>query len=159
MTDQLIATPVVKNKFWVVEQEGKTVATIQAKEDGSFAFVKNQSRQYFSSMIAIKKQYNIKLTKPNKDHKKSKVKEIYGFPCRHVPYLGMFNLQRQLPIYSLSEKSKSYYCAGYYLIKHGNNWLAEFSPKLITLNRYDYLGPFRSHEDMKKAMEEQHNES
>jgi hypothetical protein len=159
MTDYLTAIPVVKNKFWVVEQQGKTVATIQAKEDGGFAFVKDQARQYFSSMIAIKKQYNIKLTKSNSNRKTGKVKEIYGFPCRHVPHMGMFNLQRQLPIYSLNEKSKSYYCAGYYLIKHGKNWLTEFCPKLITLNRYEYLGPFHTQEDMRKALGEQNNES
>jgi len=158
MSDQLIATPVVKNKFWVVEQEGKPVATIQAKEDGGFAFVKNQARQYFPSMIAIKRQYNIKLSKATKDLRKPKVKELYGFPCRHVPYKGIFNLQRQLPIYSLNEKSKSYYCAGHYLIRHGDNWIQEFSPKLITLNRYEYLGPFRDHDSMRQALEEQKNE-
>lgn len=158
MTDQLIATPVVKNKFWVVEQEGRPVATIQAKDDGGFAFVNGQAREYFPSMIAIKRRYNIKLSKTNSDVKKNKIKEIYGFPCQHVPHNGVFNLQRQLPIYSLDEKSKSYYCAGYYLIKHGDNWIGEFSPKLITLNRYDFLGPFRSHEEMKRALEEQKHE-
>jgi hypothetical protein len=158
MTERLIATQVVKNKFWVVEKEGKPVATIQAKDDGGFTFVKDQDRQYFPSMIAIKRQYNINLSKKSNDTKKSKIKEIYGFPCRHVPHNGVFNLQRQLPIYSLDEKSKSYYCAGYYLIKHGDNWINEFSPKLITLNRYGYLGPFHSHEEMKQALEEQKNE-
>jgi len=43
--NELIARPVIKNKFWIVEEEGKKIATIQAVEDGGFVYVQEQSRQ------------------------------------------------------------------------------------------------------------------
>jgi hypothetical protein len=30
---ELIAKPVIKNKFWVVEESGNKIATIQARDD------------------------------------------------------------------------------------------------------------------------------
>ena len=35
---ELIATPIVKNKFWVVEDRGEKIATIQARDDGGFVY-------------------------------------------------------------------------------------------------------------------------
>jgi hypothetical protein len=43
--NDLIAKPVVKNKFWIVEQSGSQVATIQAiDEAGGFAYVHDNER-------------------------------------------------------------------------------------------------------------------
>jgi hypothetical protein len=51
-----------------------------------------------------------------------------------------------LPIYTKSLKSKSYFCAGYYAVRFSNTWVKAYCPKLITLNRYEYAGPYKSQE-------------
>jgi len=48
--------------------------------------------------------------------------------------------------------SKSYFCAGYYLVKFANNWAKAYCPKLITLQRYEFQGPFRTKEDMTEQL-------
>ena len=53
----------------------------------------------------------------------------------------MFYVKHKLPIYTKERKSKSFYCAGYYLIRK-KGWTEEFCPKLITLEKYKFHGPF-----------------
>ena len=45
-----IAKPVVKNKFWVVENHGQKIATIQARDDGGFVYVHDELREFFPSV-------------------------------------------------------------------------------------------------------------
>lgn len=138
----LIAKPVVKNKFWVVEEQGEKVATIQARDDGGFVYVHDDEREYFSSVRFLKKKYNITFT-TNKS-KKSNTNNLYGFPLTGKAYNQLYDVKRKLPLYTKIAKSKSYFCAGYYIIKINHAWQVKFCPKSITLSRYEYQGPFKS---------------
>jgi len=71
---------------------------------------------------------------------------VYGFPVGSKPHNVLYNVPRKLPVYTKTSKSRSYYCAGYYLIKLKDEWETQFCPKLITVNRYPTQGPF--HIDM-----------
>lgn len=138
-----VAKPVVKNKYWIVEADGNKVATIQAVEEGGFAFVHDDTREKFASIKMISKKYNIEFVKADKP-KAAKNSDVYGYPCKGSCYNEIYDVARRLPIYTKTLKSRSYFCAGYYLIKFNNTWIREFSPKLITLNRYEFVGPFKT---------------
>ena len=146
---ETIARPVVKNKYWIVENSGHKVATIQAIEEGGFAYVHDNQRERFSSIKLISRKYNIKFGKIIKE-KNEVGNEVYGYPSTAKAYNQVFDISRKLPIYSKSPKSRSFFCAGHYLIKYNSNWIHEFCPKLITLNRYQYQGPFKSIKDIKE---------
>ena len=79
-------------------------------------------------------------------------KDVHGYPTRTIPYNSMFDIQRKLPLFTKSEKSKSVYCAGYYLIKFNVNWLKSYCPKLITVERNEYMGPYKTELEMKLAL-------
>jgi hypothetical protein len=148
---ELIAKPVVKNKFWIVEEGGTKVATIQAIEEGGFAYVYKQLREVFPSIKLLSKKYNIEITKAEKksrDVAEGTTYEIYGYTTPHRPHNILYDVQKHLPIYTKTSKSKSYFCAGYYIIKFNHNWAKAYCPKAITLNRYEYRGPFKSQEEM-----------
>tara|TARA_Y100001949_G_scaffold176566_2_gene190477 strand:+ start:245 stop:709 length:465 start_codon:yes stop_codon:yes gene_type:complete len=66
---------------------------------------------------------------------------VYDYPCDSTPYNKMFYVKHKLPIYTKERKSKSFYCAGHYLIRK-KGWTEEFCPKLITLEKYKFHGPF-----------------
>jgi hypothetical protein len=140
---ETIARPVVKNKYWIVETSGNKVATIQAIEEGGFVYVHNEQREKFSNIKILSKKYNIKFDKISK-LKLETNNDVYGYPCTTKSYNKIYDVARKLPIFSKSAKSRSYFCAGYYLVKYSNNWVSEFCPKLITLNRYEYMGPFKT---------------
>lgn len=141
--NQPVAKPVVKNKFWVVENHGQKIATIQAKENGGFVYVHDEIREYFSTTKQLTKQLNIKFSnavlKTIKENN-----SVYGFPIKGKAYNEVFDVIRKLPIYSKNSKSKSLYCAGYYLIFLNDTWILSFCPKNITLNRYKFSGPFKT---------------
>lgn len=151
--NELIAKPVIKNKFWVVEESGNKIATIQAREDGGYAYVHDDQREYFPSVKNLKQKYNIKFSNIEKP-KKENIKTIYGYPITGKAYNQVWDVQRKLPIYSKTAKSKSLFCAGYYLIKMNCAWSECFCPKNITISRYEYTGPFKTKDVMQTTLKE-----
>lgn len=143
----LEARPIIKNKFWIVEQEGKKIATIQAAPDG-VVLVHNTGREKFVNFKMLSAKYNIKLGKPVK---KPQISEngfdIYDYPTICKPHNEVFHVAQRLPFFTKSSKSKSFYCAGYYAIEINNTWVVQFCPKKITVKRYKYQGPFKNQQD------------
>lgn len=146
---ELKARPVVKDKFWIVEDGEKKVATIQAVEEGGYVYVHNDRRERFPSVRLLKKQHNIEFVKTARAKKEKAVEyQVHGWPTSHQPYNPLYDVSRKLPIYSKSTKSKSFFCAGYYLVKFSNSWSKAYCPKLITLQRYEFRGPFHTKDEM-----------
>lgn len=154
-----IAKPVVKNKFWVVEDQGHKVATIQAVEDGGFVYVHDDQREKFNSIKLLSKQYNITFDKPvKKSAKVATDNHIHGYPTQAKPHNELYDVSRRLPVYTKTAKSKSYFCAGYYIIQFENHWTKAYCPKLITLNRYPFRGPFSTQEAMIQELRKQNGQ-
>ena len=153
-----IAKPVVKDKFWVVEDHGTRVATIQATVDGGFVYVHDDEREHIPSLKLLKQKYNIKFGAASKPPKEETV-TVYGYPITGRSYNQVYDVQKKLPVYSKTPKSRSMFCAGYYLVKINQAWIENFCPKSITLNRYSYLGPFKTEQAMKQCLKEQNAKS
>lgn len=149
----VIAKPVVKNKFWIVESNGKKVATIQAIEEGGFVYVHDNSRQVFPTIKLLSKEYNIEFVKAERVKRDpEEIHDVYGYPCTNKPHNKLLDVPRHLPIYSKTSRSKSFFCAGYYLVKFSTNWVKAYCPKIITLNRYEYRGPYKTKEEQQEAL-------
>ena len=152
---EMIAKPVVKNKMWIVESAGTKVGNIMAVEEGGIVYVHDDQREQFPSIKILQKKYNIEFAKAEKLKRiKQDVYDVYGFPTNSAPQNQVLDVQRYLPIYTKGAKSKSFVCAGYYIIKFSSTWVRAYCPKLITLNRYEYEGPFKTQERMVEAMRE-----
>jgi hypothetical protein len=152
---EMIAKPVVKNKFWIVESQGTKIGNIQACDEGGVVYVHDNQREMFSSIKLLSTKYNITFVKAEKPKKiKQDVYDVYGFPTNTQPNNEVLDVQRYLPIYTKGVKSKSFFCAGYYIIKFSSTWVRAYCPKLITLNRYEYEGPFKTQDRMLEAMKE-----
>lgn len=153
---EVIAKPVIKNKFWIVEENGEKIATIQAiEEGGGYAYVKEEHREVFPSIKTLGKKYNIAFVKAEKIKiEKQEIYHVYNYPTPHQPHNEVLDVQRYLPLFTKASKSKSFFCAGYYIIKFSNTWVRAYCPKLITLNRYEYQGPFKTQERMLESLKE-----
>lgn len=146
------AKPVLENKFWIVEEQGVRVGTL-TKDNDSFVYSKQGEVQFYNTENEVAKTFG-------KDFLTAKITvdtveqelNVHGFPTRSVPYNSMFDIKRKLPLFTKSEKSKSVYCAGYYLVKFNVNWLKSFCPKLITVERNEYMGPYKTELEMKMAL-------
>ncbi len=58
MTD-LIAKPIIENKYWVVESQGNKIAAVLAVEDGGYTYVSEDLRKNYPSIKLLKKEHNI----------------------------------------------------------------------------------------------------
>lgn len=149
---ELKALPVVKNKFWIVEDRDQKVATIQSVKDG-VVWVDGSRREKFASIKLLKDRHKVDFVKPRKPTPVNK-NEVHGFPVKGPHYNDLWDVTRKLPLYTTKPRSRSFYCAGHYIIQHGPAWIREFCPKLITLQRYPYVGPFHTEEQQKQALAE-----
>lgn len=153
--NEMIAKPVVKNKMWIVESAGTKVGNIMMVDEGGVVYLHDDQRESFPSIKILQKKYNIEFVKAEKPKKvKLDSYDVYGFPTNTQPHNEVLDVQRYLPIYTKGNKSKSFFCAGYYIIKFSSTWVRAYCPKLITLNRYEYEGPFKTQERMVEAMKE-----
>jgi len=134
------AKPVVRNKYWIVEDDGRKIGTVQAADDG-VVLVQDNHRLKYPSIKVLGTAHNIRFVSGQRKTTKS-VDSVYDYPSRGTPYNAIYDLKLKLPLYTESRKSKSYFCAGYYLVQIGNNWVEEFCPKKIILTRNHYLGPY-----------------
>jgi hypothetical protein len=150
---ELIAKPILKNKYWIVEEQGEKIATIQAIEEGGFVYVDGATRQLYPSIKLLSKDHNIVFDTDTKKVKTTAAQyDAYSFPTSQKPWNVLWDVKHQFPVYTKTNKSKSYYCAGYYIIKFNNGWVKSYCPKFITLNRYEFQGPFTSKEEMQERL-------
>ena len=77
---------------------------------------------------------------------------MHGYPCSQHPYNPMFDVQKQLPVYTKTPKSKSQFCAGYYIICFEKGWRKAYCPKMLTLSRYEYKGPMKTKLEMQQVL-------
>ena len=145
---------ILKDKFWIVEDEGVRVGTLSVTED-KFMFSSAEGTKYFDSERALKKTFGSNFLAKDIVEVTEQVntdKEVYNYPTSTVPYNPMLDVQRKLPLFTKSVKSKSLYCAGYYIIHFDKGWVKSFCPKLITIERYEYQGPFKTDIEMRQAL-------
>jgi hypothetical protein len=156
MTDKLVAKPIVTNKFWVVEQGGVKVGTLHKKDNNKFLISNCNGQTAVGKkddiIQAFGKEFFKKPSKPNTSVSFIEVKDVYGYPSHLYPCNPMFDIQRKLPLFTKNVDSKSVYCAGYYAVKFNKRWVRIFCPKLITLERYQYFGPFKTEQEAKSAL-------
>ena len=147
---------ILKDKFWILEDNGVRIGTISLADENRFMFSDSKGTTYFDSKKALKKTFGDNVLINDITLQPEKIaeadKDVYGFPTSTVPYNTMLDVKRKLPLFTKSSKSKSLYCAGYYIIHFDKGWVKSFCPKLITVERYDTKGPFKSDLEMRTAL-------
>jgi hypothetical protein len=152
--NDLHAKPIIDNKFWIVEQDGAKVATLRKDEDNRFVMSNEQGIKIYNTKESLTRQFGKDFFVVNivKEAHDAEPNEVHGFTTSTAPHNAMFDVQRKLPLFTKSSDSKSLYCAGYYVIKFEKGWVKSHCPKLITLQRYDYRGPFKTEIEMKQVL-------
>jgi hypothetical protein len=151
---EIHAKPIIDNKFWIVEKDGEKFATLRKNEDNRFILSNELGVKVYDTKESLTRQFgkDFFVAKIIKEADEAKPNEVHGFSTSTSPFNSMFDIKRKLPLFTKSEDSKSLYCAGYYVIRFDKGWVKSFCPKLITLQRYDYKGPFKTELEMKQVL-------
>jgi hypothetical protein len=150
------AKVLIPNKEWLIQEGSKKVGGV-SKDKKGYAFYKKGIKIPFKTLTEINTAFGVALSEENIKKIKEEAAEnknyaIYDFPCSSKPYGPVYNVKKKLPLFAKSDKSKSQYCAGYYVIKFRKGWVKSFCPKLITLDRYPFHGPYKTEVEMKAVL-------
>lgn len=151
---EIHAKPIIKDKFWIVEENGEKIATLRKNEDDRFVMSNKLGVKIYDNKESLTKQFgkDFFIVKILKEADNSEPNEVHGYPTSTIPHNSMFDIKRKLPLFTKSGDSKSLYCAGYYVIRFDKGWVKSFCPKLITLQRYEFRGPFKTELEMKQVL-------
>jgi len=152
MTD-IQAKPIINDVFWIVENNGLKIGTLRKNED-KFILSNKDGMVIFKNKKSIMDQFgpDFFVAKIVKEKDNANTNEVHGFLTSTKPHNAMYDIQRKLPLFTKSNDSKSLYCAGYYVIRFEKGWVKSFCPKMITLQRYPYKGPFKTELEMRQEL-------
>ena len=141
----LIAKPVIEKQYWILKQDDKKVGIIEAVAGGFAVKIKDNVSRYKTIKMAGR-DANIEF-EPAQKVKKQPANQVHGYEVGGKIHNALWDVKHRLPLFTREEKSKSWFAAGWYMVKQHRTWKLVQNPKLITLQRYKYQGPFHSKEE------------
>jgi hypothetical protein len=143
----IIAKPVIDKQFWILQENDRKVGNIEACAGGYQVKINNQIAQFKTIKLAARDanivfEPAIKITRP-----KTTADQVHGYPVTGRVYNPIWNVAQQLPVYTKTNKSKSWFAAGWYNVRKGRAWRTVVAPKLIALQRYAYQGPYYTEQE------------
>lgn len=139
------AKPVVPDRYWILKEDDRKIGNIESDGNGFTVKINNQVTT-FSNLGKIKQLADIDFESIDRTPKTHNEYEVYGYATSSRPYNSVYDVKHQVPLWTRDDKSKSWYAAGWFAIQQGRQRVTAFCPKLITLQRYSYLGPFKTEE-------------
>jgi hypothetical protein len=150
---EIHAKPVIEGKFWIVESGEQKVGVLKTTEQKKYVLSSKNTVTTFDNKKKLVEQFGDNFfVKKSKEPERLIEKFVNGYPTSSAPNNPVFDVKRHLPLFTKSNKSKSVYCAGYYIINFNKGWVKSFCPKLITIERYPYQGPFKTELEMKQRL-------
>lgn len=142
---EIHAKPIVDGKLWIVEENGNKIATLRKEENNKFLMTNKVGEYWFNKKEDLISSFGSAffLKQETIDVDLLSNHECHGFPTKTRPYNAMYDVRRRLPLYTKQPESKCFHCAGWYIVKF-KTWSITYCPKLITVDRYEYHGPFTS---------------
>ena len=142
----IVAKPVIKGQFWILQQNEQKIGNVEAVGGGGYQVRIMDSVAQFKTMKMLESRLPIQFM-PAVNVKTPKLTTIHGYQAAARVYNGIWNVQYRLPLYTKTRKSKSWFAAGWYRVRRNTTWQVVRDPKLITLQRYEYVGPFHTEQE------------
>ena len=131
----------IKDKFWIVEASSSKIGTIR-KQGDVFEFFDQRDKS--TTMLETLDKFK---EVERKENVTSANQSLNGYPTNSPIVLPVEH--DSLPLFRKTEKGKTTYAAGYYILKyHGMGWQHAYCPKAETLDKYQYQGPHFTEWDM-----------
>jgi len=132
----------ITEQFWILRKNNKKIGQVIQDNNKSYIVKINGTTASTFKTLKKLKEANVfefiempKATQAVTDN-------VHEYPTDGLAYNPVWNLQYELPLFTPVENSKSWHAAGYYIINIKGNQVIHFCPKLITLQRNNYTGPY-----------------
>jgi hypothetical protein len=141
----IVAKPVVKDQYWILKEGNQKVGEIESANGELVVKFKDSARVKTVKMNG-RVMPDIQFEAPVERSGTAK-NLVHGYEVKGAVYNPVWDVQQRLPLFTREEKSKSWFAAGWYLVRQHRNWKPVQHPKLITLQRYPYQGPYYTKEE------------
>lgn len=140
----------IDKQYWILKQDDQKIGNILASNDGYRVTMYNTVTDY-KTIPMLRKKANIEFADLNTKSKPLN-SNVHGYDTSCRAYNGIWNVQMKMPLFTKQPKSKSWFAAGWYLVKQHKTWKFIRDPKLIVLERYSYQGPFHTREEANESI-------
>lgn len=134
------AIEVIKDKFWIIESHGNKIGTLKFN-DSKYKYFNNKdgNETVFDNLNSF--------TIVEKKSKTFVNDTVYGYPA-NTEQAHEIDLLDNVPVFKKTANSSIHFAAGYYCLQFPMGWRPSFCPRYDTLQKYPYVGPFKSEQDM-----------
>lgn len=146
----LTAKPIVKGEYWVITDGDKKVGNVVAEGSGFDVKIGNNIEHYATTK-QIEKKAHIEFEPVSKAGKTEPPFAVFPTLKNRV-YNSVFDVKRKLHLFTETPKSKCYHAAGWFAVKQGDEYQSIFCPKYIFVQRYDYMGPFKTEAEVNSSI-------
>ena len=95
------AKPILKNKFWIIENNGQRIGTLSKQEDKRYMYSCATGTEYFSDTKSFNSYIGgVSWDKTSISDADSVTKEIHGFSTSTKPHNVIYNVQKKLPLFT-----------------------------------------------------------
>ena len=149
----------VSDVAWLVKQGNNKIGILNKDIQEKYVYITGKELLKFEDESEASEHFgNIKLfseqiTEP---HQRQDTYYINGYA---VDYELPFAIEEdhpdynpKLPLYTKIEGNKVYYAAGYYCINFEKGWKQANGPKLATLLKYGFTGPYKTEMEMRQQL-------
>lgn len=148
---ELIAKPIVKNRFWIITDGQKKVGNIEATGSG-YGVNLNGNTVTFNTTADIASQVHV--TFVNDARRPIAIRHPYDdIPTPSKVYNSVLDVSKGLHLFTLTAKSKCLHAAGWFVMKQEDRYEIQFCPKYIFIQRYEYHGPYKTEEEAREKLE------
>jgi hypothetical protein len=131
----------VKDKFWIVEASSNKIGTIR-KHGNLYEFFDQRDK----STTTLDTLDGFKTAERNIEGK-AESQSLNGYPTNSSVVIPVEH--ETLPLFRKTDNGKVVYAAGYYILRyHGMGWQHAYCPKVETVDKYEYQGPYFTEWDM-----------
>lgn len=146
----IMAKSVIKDKFWILEENAKRVGMMNFKDDN---YIINLNRKEFTAHdSADLKNLGIEFIKRDLAH--GGHLEVMGYPTDQEEVFNVKEIDG-FPTFTKKAASKSTHVAGWYGIKFKNGWVCTLCPRLTTVKTNTFVGPYKTKMDLKVILGQQ----
>lgn len=149
----ILAKIVIKDKFWILEENAKRVGMMNFKDNN---YVINLKRKDYTARDT-KELKNLGIEFVKRDYMHGGHLEVMGYPTDQEEVFNVKDIDG-FPTFTKKAASKSTHVAGWYGLKFKNGWVCSLCPRLTTVKNNIFVGPYKTKMDLKVVLGQQKDE-
>lgn len=161
MTHEKTVLQQISDVAWLVHQGPSKLGILNKDVQEHYTYITGKEFVKFEDKDAVVEHFgnlNLFVEVINAPAQTAEKVFIRGFEVEHEdPFIidsSHPDYRDDLPIYAKVEGKGIYYAAGYYCINFEKGWKKSRGPKLATLLKYGYEGPFKTEIEMRQRLKE-----